>query len=59
MADRGFLIREEVMMRRAELIISPAAKGALQVSIGDLKATKEVANLRIHVERAIQCLKNI
>ena len=57
MADRGFLIREEVMMRRAELVIPPAAKGAQQMSAGDVKATKEIANLRIHVERAIQRLK--
>ena len=57
MADRGFLVREEIMMRRAELIIPPAAKGAQQMSAGDVRATKEVANLRIHVERAIQRLK--
>ena len=60
MADRGFLIREEVMMRRADLVIPPAAKGAQQMSAGDVKATtKEIANLRIHVERAIQRLKTL
>ena len=33
MEDRAFLIREE-MMRHAELIILPAAKGAQQMSAG-------------------------
>lgn len=57
MADRGFLVKEEVMMKRGTLIIPPAAKGTEQMSSANVKVTKEVANLRIHVERAIQRLK--
>jgi hypothetical protein len=42
------------MIKRATLIIPPAAQGAEQMSSVNVKATKEIANLRIHVERAIQ-----
>jgi hypothetical protein len=28
MADRGFLVKEEIMIKRATLIIPPAAQGA-------------------------------
>jgi hypothetical protein len=28
MADRGFLVKEEIMIKRATLIITPAAQGA-------------------------------
>jgi hypothetical protein len=30
MADRGFLVKEEIMIKRATLIIPPAAQGAEQ-----------------------------
>jgi hypothetical protein len=35
------------------LIIPPAAQGAEQMSSVNVKATKEIANLRIHVELLI------
>lgn len=57
MVDKGFTIKEELMSRGADLIIPPAAKGQVQ-SIGkETKLTKKVANLRIHVERAINRIK--
>jgi hypothetical protein len=45
------------LIKRATLIIPPAAQEAEQMSSVNVKATKEIANLRIHVERAIQRLK--
>ena len=57
MANRGFLVKEEIMIKRATLIIPPAVQGAEQMSSVNVKATKEIANLRIHFERAIQRLK--
>ena len=57
MADRGFLVKEEIIIKRATLIIPPAAQGAEQMSSVNVKATKEIANLMIHVERTIQRLK--
>jgi len=57
MADKGFLIKDELMYRRAELVLPPGAKGHEQMTGQDVMETKIVANLRIHVERAIQRLK--
>lgn len=57
MADRGFPIREELLLRRAKLIIPPSAKGQEQMRASDVTETKMVANLRIHVERAINRIK--
>ena len=45
------------MIRRGTLVIPPAAQGAEQMTKENVKTTKEIANLRIHVERAIQRLK--
>ena len=58
MADRGFTIKEDLLMRGAELYIPPAARGTEQFDKCSAKKTKQVANLRIHVERAINRIKN-
>ena len=57
LADRGFSVREELMMRGAELVLPPVTKGKAQFSSNDVVKTKRVANVRIHVERVIQRLK--
>ena len=57
MADRGFPIRDELLLRRAKLTMPPAAKGQEQMPKSDVEKTKHVANLRIHVERAINRIK--
>lgn len=57
MADRGFLIGGEILQRGGELIMPPGAKGHQQMIAAEVKKTKDVANLRIHVERAIQRMK--
>ena len=56
-ADKGFPIRQELLLRGADLVIPPPARGKVQSTGGDVKLTKKVANLRIHVERAIGRLK--
>ncbi|XP_030838900.1 uncharacterized protein LOC105446234 [Strongylocentrotus purpuratus] len=58
MADRGFPITEELMMRRASLVIPPGKRGQEQMTRQQVMQTKKVANLRIHVERAIRRLKS-
>eukprot|EP00057_Strongylocentrotus_purpuratus_P026616 XP_011681090.1 PREDICTED: uncharacterized protein LOC105446234 [Strongylocentrotus purpuratus] len=58
MADRGFPITEELMMRRASLGIPPGKRGQEQMTRQQVMQTKKVANLRIHVERAIRRLKS-
>lgn len=57
LADRGFTVREELMMRGAELVLPPAGKGKAQMTPADVAKTKKVANVRIHVERVIQRIK--
>ena len=57
MADRGFPIKEDLLLRHATLTIPPSAKGQEQMSTKDVETTKHVANLRIHVERAINRMK--
>ena len=57
MADRGFTIKEELLLRHATLTIPPFSQGRRQMSTADVDKTKHVANLRIHVERAINRIK--
>ncbi|XP_019626645.1 PREDICTED: uncharacterized protein LOC109471736 [Branchiostoma belcheri] len=57
MADRGFNIQEDLLFRQASLTIPPGARGKSQMSRGDVERTKRIANVRIHVERAIQRVK--
>ena len=52
MADRGFDIKNDLLLKRA--LIPPGAGWKGQMTAKDVKTTKVVANLRIHVERAIE-----
>ena len=58
MADKGFLLGNEILLRRGELVLPPGARGHDQMSGESVCKTKQIANLRIHVERTIQRLKN-
>ena len=58
LADRGFTVWEELILRGAELVLPPASKGKAQMTSTEVAATKKVANVRIHVERVIQRVKN-
>jgi hypothetical protein len=57
MADKGFQIREDLLLRRAELHIPSGRRGSEQMSKADVKKTQEIANRRIYVEMAIRRLK--
>ena len=57
MVDRGFQIREELLFKYCTLSIPPGARVKSQMTEMECKKTKEVANLRIHVERAINRIK--
>ena len=50
MADRGFQIQEDLLLHFCRLVVPPGARVKSQ-------KTKEVANLRIHVERVINRIK--
>ena len=58
MADRGFDIEEDLMLRGVSLNIPPFLRGKSQLSEKELIVTRRIASLRIHVERAMERIKN-
>ena len=57
MADRGFKIKEELMMRMASLCIPPSKAASMQMLPADVKKTSNIVNVRIYVEQAIGRMK--
>lgn len=62
MADRGFTIRDLLTKRKATLNIPPFTRKCTwgkkkRLNVNEIKQTRNIAKLRIHVERAIQRLK--
>lgn len=57
MADRGFKIKDELLMSNAYLCIAPSTKAGLQMVPREVKETSWIANARIYVEQAIVRLK--
>jgi len=57
MADRGFKIREDLMMSMATLAIPPSCASSMQMLPSDVRKTSNIANVRIYVEQAIGRLK--
>ena len=58
MADRGFDI-EDLALLGVRLNIPPFRKGKEQFNEHELVETRHIASLRIHVERAMEQLKNL
>lgn len=58
LADRGFLISEDLAARSASLLIPAFTRGQKQLSQRDVEKTRKLAHVRIHVERAIERIKN-
>ena len=52
-ADTGFQIQEVFFLHFCRLVAPPGARVKSQMTKSEVRQTKEVANLRIHVERAI------
>ena len=57
MADRRFTIQEELLHHYCHLVIPPGKRAKSQMTESECLKTKTVANLRIHVERAINRIK--
>ena len=62
MADRGFKIEELLILKDAKLIAPPFTRKCAngkgkRLNVSEIRQTALIANLRIHVERAIQRLK--
>lgn len=58
MADRGFLIEEELSVHGASLAIPPFTRGKKQLSQREVESARRLSRSRIHVERAIERIKN-
>jgi hypothetical protein len=55
MADKGFRIEKDLQELKLKLNIPPFAS---QMSAGDVALTRKIAAHRIHIERAINQIKN-
>ena len=58
MADKGFTIEQELKSLGLQLNIPPFASSTRQMTRDDVLKTKQIATHRIHVERAINRIKN-
>lgn len=57
LADRGFLISQQVQLRLAEVKVPAFLKGKKQLDPIDIEDTRKLASVRIHVERVIGMLR--
>ena len=58
MADRGFTIQDDLTPLGVQVNIPPFLKGKEQLDGEELIETRRIASLRIHVERAMERIKN-
>lgn len=58
MADRGFTIRDQLRPINVELNIPPFIDGRGQLPASEVLEGRKIASVRIHVERAINRIKN-
>ena len=58
MADRGFEIQDLLAPRKVYLNIPPFMRSKDQLNSDEEDETREIASVRIHVERAIERVKN-
>ena len=57
LADRGFTIHELLMFKHAQLTIPAFTRGKDQLDPVEVEETRNIANVRIHVERIIGLLR--
>lgn len=57
MADRGFLITNSIKDRGANIIMPAFTKGKSQLHALDIAKSREIASVRIHVERVIGLIR--
>ena len=58
MVDRRFQIKERLLLHFCSLEVPPGARLKSQMTSAEVKKNKDAANLRIHVERANNCIKS-
>lgn len=57
LADRDFLIRDDVIETGADRVMPAFIKGKNQLHPLDVESKRKIANLRVHVERVIEQLR--
>jgi len=58
LAHRGFdIIAESVSLKQASLHIAAFMRGKEQFSTLEIEETRSIANVHIHVERVIGCVR--
>ena len=58
MADRGFEIYDLLAIKKVYLNIPPFMRCKDQLSLEEEDETHDIASVRIHVERAIKCIRH-
>jgi hypothetical protein len=59
LADRGFTLKEDfATVCSAELIIPAFTKGKTQLSAAEVEKSRQLASVRIHIERVIGVMRN-
>ena len=58
LANQGFLIEDELAIRGARLTIPAFTRGKSQLSREEVERSRQMAMVRIHVERVIGIMKN-
>ena len=58
MADRGFDIEADLIPLDVKLNIPPFLKGKTQLSEKEMVETRRIASVRMHVEKAMEQIKN-
>ena len=58
MADRGFEIQDLLVLKKASLNIPPFMRCKDQLDPNEEDETRQIASVRIYVERAIERIKN-
>jgi len=56
LANLGFLIEETIGACGASLYIPTFTKGKYQLPASEIEKTRNIANVRVHVERIIECV---
>ncbi|KAK2193200.1 hypothetical protein NP493_14g07075 [Ridgeia piscesae] len=56
LADRGFLIGEDLAARGATLVIPDFTRGKKQLSAREVERSRKIARVRIHVQRLMERL---
>lgn len=58
LADRGFLVKEEVVREGARLVVPALTRGKKQLSVQGAEEAPAISRIKIHVERAIGRIKD-